>query len=989
MPKLRTRIGDYNVAYPVIAPIVLVLCFLQVNAQQLKPPNISYEGQKVSSVVLAGRPDLETKQLKHLIAQPVNAPYSQQKIDETIAALKKAGQFTDVQLDVRPQSTGLQVLFVVQPAMYFGIWDFGKAVKVFSYNRLLQVSDYAAPEPYSKERLEEAESNLLTFFHRTGFFLATIEPELQTDASHGVVNVFFDVNLKRRAKFGNITLTGATEEETKRLQHALSSIWSRMRGVSLRSGKGYSLQKLEKATNNLQATLGKQHYLSSQVQFISSNYNQQTNRADVTFQITTGPIINIKAQGAHVWGRTMKKLIPIYQENSVDPDLVGEGRRNLISYFQGKGYFHVKVQSHIDHQPSGTTITYQIDKGPKGKVGSIRFTGNQHFDSEGLLAHVTVAKSHFLSRGKYSEYMLRKSAKNLETVYQNAGYSQAKVMPVVTEKQERLTILFQVQEGPLDVVNSMRIEGNSIPESELAPKGLYLGPGKPYSGQLLDQDRDLIMATYLRRGYLTAAFKATAKPLKEDPHKIDVTYNIEEGPQVRTTMVDMLGVRHTNRDLITRHVKVPVGKPLSEETILTAERNLYDLEVFDWASVDPLKPITTESDNEVLIKVHEAKRNQITYGFGFDVINKGGSVPGGTVALPNLPPVGLPNTFKTSQQTFWGPRGSFEYTRLNFRGRAEKVTIGGLAARLNQRAAASWATPSFWNSIWSSSVTLSGERSSENPIFTEKLVQGSYQVQRPLNAKKNQTLILRYSLRRTNLSDLLIPELVAPEDRNERLGTFSASYIRDTRDHALDAHRGIYESIEVDLNPSFLGSNTNFTRFLGQIAYYKRLGTNPIIWANSLRLGLEGSFSGDHVPLSEKFFAGGGSTLRGFYLNGAGPQREVPVCSNPADTSTCSKITVPVGGSQLVIFNSEVRFPIPVTLPIIGDKLGGVVFYDGGNIYNSVGFQNFFGNFTNSVGGGLRYATPVGPVRVDVGHLLTKIPGVKSTQLFITLGQAF
>jgi len=448
-------------------------------------------------------------------------------------------------------------------------------------------------------------------------------------------------------------------------------------------------------------------------------------------------------------------------------------------------------------------------------------------------------------------------------------------------------------------------------------------------------------------------------------------------------------VQHTKRDLITRHVKIPVGKRLDEATILTAESNLYNLGVFDWASVDPLRPITTESDNEVLIKVHEAKRNQITYGFGFDVINKGGNVPGGTIALPNLPPVGLPNTFKTSQQTFWGPRGSFEYTRLNFRGRAESVTIGGLAARLDQRAAASWASPAFWNSIWSSSLTLSAERSSENPIFTDRIVQGSLQFQRPLNGRKDQTLILRYSLRRTNLTNLLIPELVTAEDRNERLSTLSASFIRDTRDHTLDAHRGIYESLEADINPSFLGSNTNFARALGQIAYYRRLGRNGIIWANSLRLGLEGAFSGDHVPLSERFFAGGGSTIRGFPLNGAGPQREVPVCSNPADTSTCSKITVPVGGQQLVIFNSEVRFPIPVTFPIIGDKLGGAVFYDGGNVYNSVGFQNFFGNYTNSVGFGLRYTTPVGPVRVDIGHLLTNIPGVKSTQLFITLGQAF
>ena len=199
----------------------------------------------------------------------------------------------------------------------------------------------------------------------------------------------------------------------------------------------------------------------------------------------------------------------------------------------------------------------------------------------------------------------------------------------------------------------------------------------------------------------------------------------------------------------------------------------------------------------------------------------------------------------------------------------------------------------------------------------------------------------------------------------------------------------MYESLDIGVNPSFLGSNTNFSRFLGQTAYYRHVGGNNVVWANSLRLGFESAFAGAHVPLSERFFSGGGSTLRGFSLNGAGPQRNVAVCSNPADTTTCSQIPAPLGGKQLVIFNSEVRFPIPVDFPLIGNKLGGVVFYDGGNVYNSIGFHSFLDNYSNTIGFGLRYATPVGPVRIDIGHNLNPVTGVKATQLFITLGQAF
>lgn len=970
---------------------VFVLALHVLTAQQITPPNISYEGQNVSSIEIAGRPDLNVRQLRSLIAQPAQSRYSKAKVDASIVALKQACQCKDVQLEVRPQSNGLQVLFVLQPAYYFGVYDFGNANKVFTYPRLLQVANYQTQEPYTNGRVEEAESGLLNFFHQTGYFQATVEPELQTDAAHGVVNVLFHVNLKRKAKFGNIILTGASDEETRRLHNSLTSWGARLRGAYLKSGKPYSFKKLDTATNYLQGQLGKEHYLAGQVQLISANYNPGTNRADITFKVTQGEKIAIKVEGAHVWGRTQKKLVPIYEESSVDSDLVQEGANNLASYFQSKGYFDATVTSRTDRNAGGTAIVYVIEKGKKGKVDSIDVRGNHNFPDDDLLPHVSVAKGHFLSHGKYSRQLLHKSAKNLETIYKNAGYSQATVTPTVNNEQGKLKIAFTVNEGVQDVVESLKVEGNnSIPETDLAPKGLNLEPGKPYSGQLLDKDRDQIIATYLDRGYLTATFKSTSRPVKNDPHHVDVVYQITEGPQVRTAMVETLGAHHTHPNIIAQDTKFPVGKPLSESALLKSESQLYTLGVFDWTSVDPQRPITNDSDVEVLVKLHEAKRNSLTYGFGFEAFNRGGEVPGGTIALPNLPPVGLPSGFKTSQKTFYGPRGSIEYSRFNFRGRAETVTVGIFAGRLDQRLSGSWSIPSFWNSIWSSSFTVSGERTSENPIFTSQIGQLGLQFQRPLDSKKTETLFLRYNLRRTNLSNLLVPDLVTPEDQRERLSTFSASLIRDTRDNALDAHKGIYESIESAINPSLLGSNTNFGRFLGQVAYYRALaGHDKLIWANSFRLGLEQAFAGDHVPLSERFFSGGGSTLRGFPLNGAGPQRNVPVCSNPADTSTCSQIRVPVGGSQLVILNSELRFPIPVELPFIGTGLGGVVFYDGGNVYNSIGFGNFFSNYTNTLGFGFRYKTPVGPVRFDIGHNLNPITGVKATQFFITLGQAF
>lgn len=948
---------------------------------------VSYEGQKVGSVEVAGRPDISRRGVDGLISQPINAPYRQQQVDASVAALKKSGKYTDVKVLVTPETNGLRLLFVLEPAYYFGVFNFSSAVGPFSYTRLLQAASYPREEPYTSGRVDEAASNLLEFFHQNGYFEARVEPELQKDEAHGVVNVVFDVKLKRHSKFGNVTIGGLSPEDTAKFEKSLRSLRARIRGAYLKPGKPYASNKIQAAIKLLQVELGKQHYLAARVQLVSAKYNAATNRADVDFNITKNRQINIQVAGARIRQGTQKKLIPIYEENSVDPDLVQEGAQDLTSYFQAKGFFDAQVSSKIEQSGPGPTIIYQVGKGKRGKVADVAIHGNQAFSDAELKPQVTIDKANrflWFSHGKFSEKLMRKSAKNIQGFYQSQGFSQATVTPRVVNQDGKLQVSFEVQEGPRDVVDDLTLEGNnSIAVAQFAPKGLNLETGKPYSQVLLSRDRDQIMATYLDRGFLTMAFRAKVDQVKNAPHHVRVVYSIDEGPQVFAMKIEPIGSKDTRPRLILQNAAIKQGQPLSQTALLRGESQLYTLGVFDWASVDARRPVAEDPQAEVLIRLHESKRNTITYGFGFEATNRGGNVPSGTVAVPGLPPVGVPTNFKTSQQTFIGPRGSIEYDRRNFRGRAETVTVGLFAGRLDQRIYSSWTDPYFRNSSWTATLTTSIERSSQNPIFTSRQGLGGIQFQKYLDAKKTKSVFFRYNFSRTSLTNLLLPDLVLPQDRNVRLSTWSASFIRDTRDDVLDAHRGLYESFEMAINPSALGSNTNFARFLGQTAYYKPVFTKDVIWANSIRLGLEQSFAGATIPLSESFFTGGGSTIRGFPLNGAGPQRDVQVCGVPGDQTTCAQISVPLGGPQLLIVNSELRFPTHL-LP----KLGGVAFYDGGNVFRNLGLGDA-GSYSNTIGFGLRYSTPVGPVRVDIGRNLNPLTGVSATQFFITLGQAF
>ncbi|MGE5324566.1 MAG: POTRA domain-containing protein [Actinomycetota bacterium] len=975
---------------PPVFVIAVIFVFASSFAQEAPAgaPAISYEGQKVASVELAGRPNLNLRTMDKLLAQPMNAPYRQKQVDATVAALKNTGEFQDVTVQVTPEANGLRVLFVLEPAYYFGVFQFSKGASRFPYTRLLQAANYPRQEPYTVGRVEEAESNLLDFLHQDGYFTATVEPRLMEDAAHGLVNVEFLLNPGRRARFGNITITGVSDAQQRRLKASVSSLRARLHRAYLKPGRSYSRKTIANALKYMQGKLADQHFLAARISLVSARYHRAHNRADVVFHITEGPKIQIRIAGAHISGGARKKQIPIYQENTVDSDLVFEGQQNLRAYFQSKGFFYAKVQSHIERHPDNIAVLYQVEKGKRGEVESIEFHGNHKFDDDDLQGDVPIKAARkllFWSHGKFSDQLMNQSVKNIEGVYQDAGFRNVSVKPEVIQRADDIRVSFQIHEGPRDLVESLRVEGNkSIPEAELTPKGLNLEAGKPYSQQLLNKDRDQIVATYLNKGFLRMIFRATATADKNNPQRIHVVYQIDEGPQVYTASLYPLGQHHTRPGIIARAANIKVGQPLSQTALLKSESDLYSLgDVFDWATVDSRRPITDQNREDVLVKVHEAKQNTISYGLGFEVTKRGGSVPGGTVAAPGLPPVGLPNTFKTSEQTFWGPRGSIEYTRRNFRGRAETVTLGAFGSRLEQRVNAGWLIPRFWNSTWTSTLTVSGDRSSVNPLFTSRLATAGVEFQKYLDAAQEKSIYIRYNFSHTNLSNLLIPDLVLPSDQNVRLSTLSGSFIRDTRDNPLDAHRGIYESFQVDLNPSALGSNTNFARFLGQTAYYKQIFSQSVVWANSVRLGLEQSFSGAHIPLSESFFSGGGSTLRGFPLNGAGPQRSVPVCSNPADVSTCSQISVPVGGPQLLILNTELRFPTSLL-----SNLGGVVFYDGGNVFTSIGLGDISA-YSNTVGFGVRYATPVGPIRFDIGRNLNPVNGVSPWQYFITLGQAF
>jgi outer membrane protein insertion porin family len=965
-----------------------VAIFAQLAVQTPQPV---YERQTVGAIDLIGNPHRDVDAFRPLVEQKAGEPYSQSKVEASIAALERTGQFPSVQVNVVPDPAGLRLNFLLEPAYYLGMANFPGATKIFSYTRLLQVADLHEEDPYDKSQVAISERALHDFLRRNGYFQAAVHSSSEIDDTHQLVDLTFSLNLGRQAKIAGITLQGTEATETPQLLHALRSLRARLTGALLKPGKAYSPERIKAATALIKRTLAQQHTLASSVQENPPEYNSETNRVDVSFKVEVGPLVIVRVTGARfsmlpfMSGRQIKKLIPIYSEGTIDRDLVQEGEQNLIDYFQKKGYTDAQVKTTYESQPEKILLVYEIDKGSKHKVDRITFQGNHQIPERDLLAVVVVKKSHLWSHGSASQKLAKKSAENLEALYRDRGYEGVKINPQIVEQQSRINVVFNVQEGIQTLVQNVEVVGNNnVPREQLAaPVGLELHSGAPFSPRKLADDRNRIFAAYLNRGYLNAEVKAAVKRDAQDPHRVQVTYNITEHQMVRVKDVIYLGQQRTRVSLIQKTAKLSSETPIKRGDLLQAESRLYDLNIFDWSSVGPVKPITDQTEESVVVKNHEAKRNEVIYGFGFEVSHRGGNVPSGTVAVPGGPVVGLGNNqIAPSQSTFASPLGSVVFNRHNMRGLAETWSASLVLSRLDQRLLTTYAQPHFFGSQWSSLSSFSLERTTENPLFGASLGDLSFQLERLLNRKNNARLQFRYDFNKTELSHLLVPELVLPEDLNVHLSTFSGTLLRDTRDKPLDAHRGTFGTLNLGITPAALGSSANFAKLAGQYAIYKQV--HSVVFANSIRLGLAKSFDGSFVPTSQLYFSGGGSSLRGFPIDEAGPQRIVPFCNVLSQQTGCVNVTVPVGGRELFILNSEVRFPLKIT-----KVLGGVIFYDGGNVYSAISLPNFVNNYSNTVGLGLRYSTPIGPIRIDVGRNLNPVSGISSTQYYITLGQAF
>ena len=980
--------GAWRTSLTVLAYMVLITLFAsaqdppQAAPENSQPtPASNYEGLMVSEVAF---PEVtqpgELKLLVDLVPQKPGQPLDRRKVRDSIQALNGTGRFADIRAEANRTPDGRVALsFRTSPNYFIGDVSVEGNPSHPTTGQVENASKLNLGELFTREKIERAIEIIRQLMQQNGYYRSKVTEREVEHADTQQVDIVFHIEPGLAAHVGQVAVTG----NQNHTQQQILDI------AKIHPGDQVTVARTTNALERLRKKYQKQEHWLTQVRISSQVYNPRSNAVDYKFEIIPGPTVKVAVEGFKFSRGQLKKLIPVFQENALDDDLLNEGRRNILNYLQGRGYFEAKVDYQRRRRSTNQkelVITYNVDAGDRHKVVKIDITGNQYFDTPNLRTHMQIQIAEkFLSRGRYSQKLLSDDITAIENLYRSNGFRQVKVTSNAEDDHEghknEIAITIHVDEGPQTRIASLNILGNiAIPADTLVSR-LSSTEGQPFSELYISQDRDNVLNYYFNNGFPNATFEAAAKPTTNDPNSMDVTYTIHEGDQVSVGGVLLTGLEHTKRSVATREIQVKPGDPLSQIDILNTQQRLYDLGIFSQVDTAVQNPDGAEQYKNVLINIAEAKRYTFNYGLGFEFAT------------------GQPtNGSNTAQgETGVSPRVSFGVTRLNVGGRDHTLSFKTNLGRLQQLALIGYEAPRFLtNPNWKLSMSLSYDNTIDVTTFTSERLESA--IRAIQNLTKVSSMEYRFTYRRvqatnlpTNTSLVLLPLLSQPA----RVGMPGFTYIRDQRDNALDPAKGNYTTVDGGVASQYFGSERDFSRLVVQNSTYYAFGKNPqrerkIVFARSTRIGVEVPFNGTvyirpgtaptaaTIPLPELLLAGGGNSHRGFGLNQAGPR-------DPTSG-------FPLGGTAMFINNLELRLP-PLSLPVVQDNLSLAIFHDAGNIFvsghdmthnllrwaqkdpqlceqDSTARQCDYSYISHAIGIGIRYKTPIGPVRFDFGYNL-------------------
>ena len=965
-------------------------------------------------VEIAGIPATDLNVLG-LIETRVGDQLGMRAVRNTIDHLVGLGRFEDVRVFSNPTDHGVSVRWRLTPVRRIAkISIAGNAVMPASSIRDELIDRFGALP--STNRVADMVTALQAYYADRGFPRATILPRVEEeDPAPERVELVMSIEAGDRVTIAAAHVTGAPLEPPAAVLGELN----------LQPGRAYDRPAIDARVAAYEESLRQRGYYEARVR-PAAVLAEDGRSVSMTIAVEPGPHVRLVFAGDELPGDA-EDLVPIRAERSVDQDLLEDASRAIENALREQGYRAAQAPYTRQAQAGELVLTFTIARGPLHRVESIDTEGSAELDRAAVAPLLQIKPGE-----PFVEARVGAIAAAITELYRVRGFAQAAVKPNIQVLPEAaalnvtyrpVAIRFEISEGPRTMVTAVEVEGAKAIAADAIKSQLVLAAGRPFYRPQLAVDRDTIERTFRSQGFQHVsvisqlAFADNQGPLSRGPcavgceRQVAITWTIREGDQVTVDRILINGNSRISTELIQRELTIRRGGPMNEDAMIESQRRLAELGLFRRVRITEL-PRTGSLARDVLVDLEEADTTTVDYGGGFEVSGIGERAEDRS-AVDALD---------------FGPRGFIGISRRNLWGKNRSVTLFGRVTLRRDpqnesdltaprgygfhdyRGLFTFREPRAFNTSGDAQFTAFVEQARRTSFdFNRKGVTsdyarriGSFTVTGRYTFDYTKVFARRISVQDQLLIDRLFPQI--------GLSKVFGGVLRDSRDDVLDPQRGAVIGVDTSVAAKALGSEVGFIKSFFQGFLYRRLPGRGIVVATGARFGVAAGFSQEvdpvleiarnagfagspvtvpkrsvaraelfpsvirELPASERFFAGGDTTVRGFALDRLG------------SAETLDRDGFPKGGNGMVLFNFETRAPYWKDLQFVW-------FVDAGNVFeNATDIR--LDDLRVSSGIGFRYRSPIGPLRVDWGwkvstRLLSTGGRERSNVLHISLGQAF
>jgi len=855
--------------------------------------------------------------------------FSARLVDQAVKQMFRTGLFADVQV-TRQGTDRIELDFDLVRNVYIDAIRF-RGPKA-SRTRLLEGLTALRPgATLNEDRLPDAVTEVREGLRKEGYFNAEVTCDVRRKAGATTADLVFQALDWKSFRIGGLEVEWKAEIPERALFRRMKS----------KVGDVYVPSRLAADFEALKRGLDRAGYRRAEVRLAGESFDEQTRRVDLVVEIVPQDKVTIAVYGAKV---PVRLLAPIWAEPVYEPWGLAEGEARILNYLRRQGYVYATVAGRVEKGRNEMRVVHDVSLGGKFKVLGVEFRGNAAFSSLELKNRLAVSKGvpifAFISYDR-----LFSVPHDLESLYKENGYAGVQVRLELLRERAGVRAVFEIEEGPRSTVEAVRILGATlVPAAELVA-GILSREGGPFYQPNVQRDVGQIEMVYLNRGI--RGTEVAARIERSPENRVTLVYEITEGLAVSIKDIFITGTRVTRGKVVRRELRVEKGGRADYAGLQESRRRLESLGIFSQVRVDEVG--TGAGEEVVVVTVREGERNYTGLGLGLQTLNP----VSGSLA-------DWPSDFR--------PRGTAEYIRSNVLGLGAQFGLVGQLSTIERRAVASWNQPYLFGLTMPTTIQAWVEREARES-FT--LNRRGISVSLFKGLRGSRLLLGSISLTRTSLSDVDINN--PPEDIDRQFqpysgALFSLSMSWERRDDTLNPNRGYYVSAVGEVGLPLFRTESNYQKIFLKGQVFQPL-TSGLTLDMTARLGLGNGL----IHLPERFFAGGSNTFRGEEFEMLGP----------LDLETLK----PYGGEAVFLVNTELTLAPFASWGSF--RLAG--FFDLGNVYENLRDLRPF-DLRGAAGAGLRYRTPLGPVRVEIAWKLWGFD-VQDRRgrplIFLTIGNIF